>query len=158
MEPQLVEGKKVCSPHLVYMTKMPIMPLHGKNPLKIVFGIKGPVTLGLGMQHWGHSPNKVWKMINLDWPWPFLTEKVKLFYMGSHRGKLLRPSETRRPTGPIKAEFHIELPWARGTKVCLPHLGHMIKIVDMPICGKTPEKASSPKQKGQWPWYAALGT
>ena len=37
---------------LGHMTKISITPLYGKNLLKIFFsGTKGPMTLGLGMQH-----------------------------------------------------------------------------------------------------------
>ena len=60
MEPSLARGAKVCLPHLGHMIKMATTPLHGKNPLKIFFfGTKGPMALGLGMQHWGHGPYKV---------------------------------------------------------------------------------------------------
>ena len=41
--------------------------------------------------------------------------------------------------------------WAGATKVCLPHLGHVIKMAAMPTYGKNPLK-SSPELKGQWPW------
>ena len=42
------------------MTKMANTPKYGKKPLKIFFsGTKGPMTLGLGMQHWGLGPKKV---------------------------------------------------------------------------------------------------
>ena len=45
---------------LCHMTKMAAMPIYGKNPLKICFSrTKGPVALGLGMQHWGLACNKV---------------------------------------------------------------------------------------------------
>ena len=45
---------------LDHMTKVAVMPIYGKNPLKVFFsGTKDPVTLGLGMQHWGLGPNKV---------------------------------------------------------------------------------------------------
>ena len=37
-----------------HMTKMAATPIYGNNPLKIFFsGTKGPMTLGLGMQHLG---------------------------------------------------------------------------------------------------------
>ena len=43
------------------MTKIATMPIHGKNLLKILFsGTKGPMTLGLGMQHWVLGRNKVY--------------------------------------------------------------------------------------------------
>ena len=35
------------------MTKMVAMPIYGKNPLKIFSRTRKPVTLGLGMKHWG---------------------------------------------------------------------------------------------------------
>ena len=42
---------------LGHMTKMATTPLYGKNALKIFFsGTKGPMTLGLGMQHMGFGP------------------------------------------------------------------------------------------------------
>ena len=59
MEPPWVGGTKVCSGGLGHMTKMAATPIYGKNPLKIFSGTKGPMTLGLGMQHWGLGPNKV---------------------------------------------------------------------------------------------------
>ena len=35
-------------------------PAYMVNPLKIFFsGTKGPMALGLGMQHWGHGPNEI---------------------------------------------------------------------------------------------------
>ena len=46
-------GTKVCSSHLGHMTKVAAMPKYGKNPSKIFSGTKGPMALGLGMQHWG---------------------------------------------------------------------------------------------------------
>ena len=46
--------------------------------------------------------------------------------------------------------FHIEPPWARGTKFWWPHLGHIIKMATMPIYGKNTLKSSSPEPKGQW--------
>ena len=46
---------------LSHMTKMAAMLIYGKNPLKIFFSsTKGPMTLGLGTQHWGHRPDKVY--------------------------------------------------------------------------------------------------
>ena len=43
-----------------YMTEMATKPIYGKNPLKIFFSeTKGPIALGLGMQHLGHWPNEV---------------------------------------------------------------------------------------------------
>ena len=67
MEPQWVgRMKKVCSLHLGHLTKMAAKSIHSKNPLKICFsGTKWPMALGLGMQQWGHVPNKVRKIIPL---------------------------------------------------------------------------------------------
>ena len=42
-------------------------------------------------------------------------------------------SETTRP---IKAKFHLKLPWDRGTKVCSNGPGHMPNMAVMPIYGK----------------------
>ena len=53
--------QKFFSPHLGHMTKMAATHIYGKNPLKVIFGTKGPMALGLGRQHWGHKPNKVGK-------------------------------------------------------------------------------------------------
>ena len=58
MEPQWVGGLEVSSQHLGHMSKMTATPIYGKNPLNIS-GTKGPMALGLGMQHWGRGPNKV---------------------------------------------------------------------------------------------------
>ena len=53
-------GTKVCFGGLGHMTKMAATPIYGKKPLKIFFSeTKGPMTLGLGIQHWGLGPNKV---------------------------------------------------------------------------------------------------
>ena len=39
------------------MTKMAAMPIYGKNPSKIFFSrTNGPMTLWLGMKHWGLGP------------------------------------------------------------------------------------------------------
>ena len=46
-----------CSGH---MTKMATTPINGKNSLTIFFsGTKRPMTLGLGMYHWGYGPYQV---------------------------------------------------------------------------------------------------
>ena len=45
---------KIYTKYSGHMTKMSAMPIYGKNPLKIFFSrTRRPVTLGLGMQHWG---------------------------------------------------------------------------------------------------------
>ena len=52
MEPSWAGEMEVCSPHLDHMIKMAATPIYGKNPLKLFFsGTKGPMALGLGMQH-----------------------------------------------------------------------------------------------------------
>ena len=40
-------------------------------------------------------------------------------------------------TRPIEAKFHVQPPWARGTKVCSNCPGHMNKMAAMPTSGKT---------------------
>ena len=47
-------------------------------------------------------------------------------------------------TEPIKAKFHTESPWDRGTKVYSNGPGHMTKMAAVPIYGKDFKK-SSPK-------------
>ena len=56
MEPQWDGGTKVCSRGLGHMTKMAATPIYGKNPSKIFSRTKGPMTLWLGMWHWGLGP------------------------------------------------------------------------------------------------------
>ena len=57
MEPQWNGGTIVYSRGLGHLTKMAATPIYVKNPSKIFFSrTKGPMTLWLGMQHWGHGP------------------------------------------------------------------------------------------------------
>ena len=56
MEPPWDGGTKVCSWGLGYMTKMAVMPIYGNDPSKIFPVTKGPMTLWLGMLHWGIGP------------------------------------------------------------------------------------------------------
>ena len=45
---------KIYTKYFGHMTKMTAMPIYGKNPLKFFFSrTRRPVTLGLGMEHWG---------------------------------------------------------------------------------------------------------
>ena len=45
---------KIYTKYFGHMTKMTDMPIYGKNPLKIfLYRTRRPVTLGLGMSHWG---------------------------------------------------------------------------------------------------------
>ena len=54
-----MEGTKVCSGDLGHT------PIYGKNSLEIFFsGTKGPLALGLGMQH--HGPTKFVQMMTLS--------------------------------------------------------------------------------------------
>ena len=43
-------------------------------------------------------------------------------------------------------------PWDRETDVCLNGLGHMTKMVAIPIYGKNLKKLSSSEPKGRWHW------
>ena len=45
---------KIYTKYFGHMTKMAAMPIYGNNLLRIFFSItRKPVTLGLGMWHWG---------------------------------------------------------------------------------------------------------
>ena len=58
---------------------------------------------------------------------------------------------------PVKAKFHVEPPWDRGTKVCSTGSGHMTKMVAMPIYGKNLKNPLLRNQKADdiETWYAA---
>ena len=45
--------------------------------------------------------------------------------------------------GPNEVKFQVEPPWDGEKKVCIWGPGHMIKMADMPIYGKTPSKIFS---------------
>ena len=76
------------------MTKMATMLINGKNPLKIFSGPKGPLALGLGMQHWGHVSMKFEKDDDLQLTLTFLVEGPMALGLGmQHMGH-----------GPIKFE------------------------------------------------------
>ena len=49
--------------------------------------------------------------------------------------------------GMIEAKFHVEPPWDGGTKVCSNGPGHMTKMAEMFIYGKTLKISSSPEPK-----------
>ena len=56
MEPLWDGGTKVCSNNPGPITKMAVMPIHGKNLKKIFFSeTKRLMTFKLGMQHWLHK-------------------------------------------------------------------------------------------------------
>ena len=81
MEPTWVRGNEsLLQGGLGHKTKMDALPIHGKNPLNIFFyGTKGPVTLWLGIEHWGLWPNKVCSNDDLD----FFTARSNLL-MGKY--------------------------------------------------------------------------
>ena len=61
------------------MTKMAAMSIYCKNPLKILFSrSKGPMTLGLGMQHRGLELNKVCSNDDLGLTLTFFTARSNL--------------------------------------------------------------------------------
>ena len=59
----------------------------------------------------------------------------------------------------IEAKFYVEPPWDEGTKVWSNGLGHMTKVVAMPISGKNLKNHLLWNQKADdlESWYAALG-
>ena len=78
-------GTKVCSGGLGHMTKMAAMPIYDKTPIKIFYGTKEPMILGLGMQHRGLGPNNVCSNDDLWLTLTFFTARSNLlpyaFYM-----------------------------------------------------------------------------
>ena len=54
-------------------------------------------------------------------------------------------SETIRP---IELKFQMKTPYNKLVKIYANCYGHMTKMADMPIYGKTLEKSSSPEPKG----------
>ena len=57
VEPPWVGGTKLCLRHLGHMTKMSATPIYRKNPSKTFFSGTGtPISMKLGMQHWGFLP------------------------------------------------------------------------------------------------------
>ena len=54
MEPTWVGGTEFCSWHVGHMTKMVAMSIYGRNLSKIFYsGTGGPISMKLGMEHWG---------------------------------------------------------------------------------------------------------
>ena len=105
IEPQKVRGMEVYSPHLGHMTKMAAMPIYGKKPLKIFFsGTKGPMVLGLNMQHLGHGPNKIC--------WPYLGQMTKMAATPIY-GKNPLKSSSPEPKGPMALELGMQY-WGHG--------------------------------------------
>ena len=85
-EPQWDGGTKVCSRGLGHMTKMATTPMYGKNPSKIFFSrSKRPMTLWLGMWHWGLGPIKVSSSLRLF----YFTARSNLISYAFIWGKLL---------------------------------------------------------------------
>ena len=54
-----VGGLQVCLACVGHKTKIATMPIYGKSLLKIFSRTKGPMIMGLGMQHWGRGPKKI---------------------------------------------------------------------------------------------------
>ena len=70
---------KVCSNVLGHMTKMAAMPIYGKNPLNIFFSrTRGPLTLGLGMQHRGCGAYRVCSNNNPRLTLTYITSRSNL--------------------------------------------------------------------------------
>ena len=69
------------------MTKMAATPIYGNNPLKIFSGTKGPMTLGLGVQHCGLGPNKVCSNDDIGLTMTIFTAKVKFASLSLYMGK-----------------------------------------------------------------------
>ena len=61
---------------------------------------------------------------------------------------------------PIKAKFYVEPLWIGETKVSSRHLGHMTKMADMPIYGKTLQNLLLWNRRADFheTWYIASGS
>ena len=71
---------KVCSNGTGHMTKMATTPIYGKNPLKIFFSrTRRPMTLGLGMWHWGCGAYQVCSNDDPRLTLTYLTSRSNLF-------------------------------------------------------------------------------
>ena len=71
MKPLLQGGTKVCSNGPGHMTKVAAMNIYGKKPTKIFFSeTEWPMTLKLGIQHWGLG---FYQVCSHDDPWLTLT-------------------------------------------------------------------------------------
>ena len=93
MEPQWDGGRKVCSRGLGHMTKMSPTPIYGKNPSKIFFSrTKGPVTLWLGMKHWGLRPIIVYSSDDPRLTMTYFTARSNLVPYAFIWGKTVRKS------------------------------------------------------------------
>ena len=67
---------KIYTNYTGHMTKIATMPIYGKNPLNIFFsGTERPMTLGLGMWHWGCGPYQI--CINIEFRLTLTYFKVK---------------------------------------------------------------------------------
>ena len=67
------------------------------------------------------------------------SQGILIWLMSGNPAKVLF-SET---AGPTKAKFNKEPPWVGGKKVCSRYLGHITKMVAMPIYGIDPSKIFS---------------
>ena len=59
VEPPWDGGTKVCSNIPGHVTKMAVIPIYGKIPLKIFYETNRSMTFKLGMQHRGLGPTKI---------------------------------------------------------------------------------------------------
>ena len=71
----MFRGKKVCLLHLGHITKIAVMPMYGKNPLKIFSGTKGPMPWGFYAALGTRGRIKFEKMMTLT----CFTGRVKFF-------------------------------------------------------------------------------
>ena len=78
METPQDAGTKICSNGPGHMTKLAATPIYGNNPLKIVFSrTRRPMTLGLGMYHWGCGAYDVCSNDDPRLTLTYFTSKVK---------------------------------------------------------------------------------
>ena len=70
---------KIYSKYFFHMTKMAAMPIYGKHFLKIFSRTRRPVTLRLGMQHWGCGAYQVCSNDDPKMTLTYLTVRSNLF-------------------------------------------------------------------------------
>ena len=67
----------------------------------------------------------------------YMYQRSRSFTDGpNHSDSILLNHFSSITTWPIEAKFYVESPWDEGTKACSNCLGHMTKMVTMPIYGK----------------------
>ena len=94
--------------------------------------------------------------------WSQLNEYMKLYaYQRSGSFNDLDPSHSDSifsnfissiTTMPIKAKFHVEPPWNRGTIISSNHLDPVTNLTAMSIYGQNLSKSSSQEPKSRRPW------